>query len=444
MIGPITRVHHFMRIAYLTSQYPATSHTFIRREVNALRALGVDVQTFSVRAPAMTELVAEQDAAEAASTYTLLRQSPAAFLSGHLSELARAPLRYLRTLGLALRHRPPGLRAMFLSLAHFAEAILLAAELRRRKVDHLHNHFANSGATVGLLASRQAQLPWSFTIHGISEFDYPAGLLLPAKVQAADFVACVSYFGRAQAYRLIDSRRWDKLTIVRCGLELDRLPTPISNKDARPRLIVVGRLSAEKGISGLLESLAMVPGTEAPSLLIVGDGPLRTALNAQIEKLGLGDRVQFAGRLPEAETLAAIAASDALVLPSFMEGLPIVLMEAMALGKPVIASRVAGIPELVHDGVNGLMFTPSDWRELAVKLGTLSRDADLRERLGQAGPKKIAEEFDVRRSAEKLRDLFLGAARSAARPSALPTEPVSDTLAASTEHKREAAPAPHR
>lgn len=422
-----------MRIAYLTSQYPATSHTFIRREVTALRALGVDVQTFSIRAPADAELIAVQDQEEAASTFTLLTQPLASYLRRHFAELLSRPLAYAHTLVLALQHRPPGIRAMLLSLAHFGEAIMLSFELRRRGIDHLHNHFANSGASVGLLASRNAGLPWSFTIHGISEFDYPAGLLLPEKVAAASFVACVSYFGRAQAYRLLDREQWGKLKIVRCGLELDQLPTP-KPRMRGPQFIAVGRLSSEKGISGLLEALSNVAADIRPQLLIVGDGPMRGELDQLVDLLGLGDWVRFAGRLPEAETLAAIAQSDVLVLPSFMEGLPIVLMEAMAMGKPVIATRVAGIPELVEDGVNGLLFTPSDWHQLAEKIAKLAKDEALREELGSAGPRSIAREFNVRRSAERLRDL-LGAVQSVARSSEHRIAPAGSTSAASTERR---------
>ena len=424
-----------LRLAYLTSQYPATSHTFIRREVTALREIGVDLQTFSVRAPSPAELKSEIDQNEAARTYTLLRQSPMAFARVHLGEFLRRPQRYLRTLGLALRHRATGVKPALLSLAHFAEAILLAAELRRRGVEHLHNHFANSGATVGLLASRQAGIRWSFTIHGISEFDYPAGLLLGDKIAAASFVACVSYFGRAQAYRLVDATEWEKLTVVRCGLELDRLPQAQISKADRLRLILVGRLSAEKGIAGLLEALALIAPAKRPQLAIVGDGPLRAELDALVARLGLDADVAFLGRLPESETLAAVARSDALVLPSFMEGLPIVLMEAMALGKPVIATRVAGIPELVTDGESGLLFTPSNWPELAEKIALLASDEGLRQRLGAAGKAKVAFKFDIRRSAAILLDLFDRAAQSDSSSSAPPTGPAADTSGSSTRDR---------
>jgi glycosyltransferase involved in cell wall biosynthesis len=303
-----------------------------------------------------------------------------------------------------------------LSIAHFGEAILLADQLRGRKISHLHNHFANSGATVGLLASQHAGISWSFTIHGISEFDYPAGLLLPDKIAAATFVACVSYFGRAQAARVVDPRQWPKLTVVRCGIEIEKLPPRGPNTGEHVRLIFVGRLSAEKGVAGLLEALSLMPSETNCTLTIVGDGPLRADLERQCVALGLRHRVAFLGRLPETETLAEIARSEVLVLPSFMEGLPIVLMEALALGVPVVASRVAGVPELVADGQTGLLFAASNWQELAGALDQLVNSPELRGRMAANGPPRIAEKFDVRASAVMLRDLFPAAVPSDATP----------------------------
>lgn len=395
-----------MRLAYLASQYPATSHTFIRREISAVRALGQSVETFSIRPPSEAELTAEVDRHEAAATYTLLTRPVLEFLAAHLACLFGRPVSYLRTLRLAFRHRPPGLKGALLALAHFAESILLAAELKRRRIEHLHNHFANSGATVGLLATRYAGISWSFTIHGISEFDYPAGLLLAAKIAEARFVICVSYFGRAQAMRLTKPAQWQKLHVVRCGLELDRLPQKEKPKHQGCRLIFVGRLSPEKGIEGLLEALSSTNSLAHLHLAIVGDGPLGAALKAQAERLGIAGRVEFLGRLPEAETLAQIDRSDVLVLPSFMEGLPIVLMEALALGVPVIASRVAGIPELIHDDVSGILFDPSNWAELTFAIDRLAGDPGLRQRFGDQGRQRIGQEFDIRTTAASLLDLF--------------------------------------
>lgn len=396
-----------MKLAYLTSQYPATSHTFIRREVSALRARGVSVTTFSIRAPAGSELAAEEDRREAAATYTVLSRGLGEFAAAHGAALLRSPAAYVRTLLLALRHRPPGLRALLLSIAHFGESILLARQLRREGVTHLHNHFANSAATVGLLASRFLGLGWSFTMHGISETDYPAGLLLPEKIRAAQFVACVSWFGRAQAMRTVAPSEWGKLEVVRCGLELDRLPARPAPPTGRLRFVCVGRLSPEKGHAGLLKAFTEVRRAHPHAeLRLVGDGPDSDELKGLARRCGIEQSVRFVGRLPERATLEEIASSDILVLPSFMEGLPVVLMEAMALGLPVIASRVAGIPELVLDGRNGLLFTPSHWSELEHCLLDVANDSDLRQRLGEAGRRSVADEFDINRSAALLQQHF--------------------------------------
>lgn len=395
------------RLAYLTSLYPATSHTFIRREVAALRNLGLSIDTFSIRAPAPEELQDPQDAEDAKSTFTLLRQPAFAFMRAHAGLLFRYPVRYLKILLLALSHRPPGLRGLLLALAHFAESILLAHELKRRAITHLHNHFANSAATVGLLASRFLEIGWSFTIHGISETDYPAGLLLPRKVEAADLVICASWFGRAQAMRTVAPAHWAKLHVVRCGVALDQLPSRSVAGSEGIRTVTVGRLSPEKGHAGLLEAFAVLAKDHpAARLRLVGSGPEEQALQALSRSLGIVGQVEFVGRLSESEALAEISRSDILVLPSLMEGLPVVLMEAMALGVPVIASQVAGIPELVQHDRDGLLFTAGRWDELRNCMGLLMTDNALRDRLSQNARATIEAEFDVSKSAQKLAALF--------------------------------------
>ena len=396
-----------MRLAYLTSQYPAASHTFIRREVEALRSRGRQIDTFSVRPPGADETQDQADRSEEEKTFYILRQPATSFIAAHLGALFTSPARYFRTLALALGHRAPAARGLLLSFAHFAESVLLARELKRRRVEHLHNHFANSAATVGLLATRMLGIGWSFTMHGISETDYPAGLMLGRKIEAAKFVACVSYFGRGQGMRLVAPDHWPKMHVVRCGLPLDRLPPRESDGSNAEALICVGRLSPEKGQQGLIRAFAELRDRHQDlRLRLVGDGPDRPALEANAAKLGLGDHVMFLGRMTEADTLAEIARSDILILPSFMEGLPIVLMEAMALGVPVVATRVAGIPELVEDGLGGLLFTPSRWDELAACIERLLTDEPLRVSLAEHGKRKVANEFDVTKSAQIMAALF--------------------------------------
>jgi len=394
-----------MRLAYLTSQYPAASHTFIRREVEALRGLGREVDTFSVRPPGGDETQAEADRSEAEKTFYILRQPASAFIAAHLATIFTNPASYFRTFGLALRHRAPGARGLLLAFAHFAESVLLARELKRRGLRHLHNHFANSAATVGLLATRMLGIGWSFTMHGISETDYPAGLMLGRKIEAAKFVACVSYFGRAQGMRLVTPDQWPKMHVVRCGLPFDRLPPRTSDGSNGKTLVCVGRLSPEKGQAGLLEALSQLRERQPEMILrLVGDGPDRQALETLAAELGVQDRVTFLGRMTEADTLAEIARSDILIVPSFMEGLPIVLMEAMALGVPVVASRVAGIPELVEEEAG--LFTPSRWDELAARIEQLLSDKALRTSLSERGKRKVADEFNAKKSAHIMDALF--------------------------------------
>jgi len=396
-----------VRLAFLTSQYPAASHTFIRREVEALRELGWSIDTFSVRRPGADEIISDADTAEADGTYYLLNQSPGAYLAAHAAALFSRPGGYLSALKLALGHRAPGARGLFLGLAHFTESVLLARQLRKRRTTHLHNHFANSAATVGLLASRLLGIRWSFTMHGISETDYPAGLMLGRKIEAAEFVACVSWFGRAQGMRLVGQDHWEKIHVVRCGLPFDRLPLRDPTEANTRTMICVGRLSPEKGQAGLLLAFAKLRARHPElRLRLVGDGPDRASLESLAKELGLSDAMTFAGRLPEEDTLAEIARADLLVLPSFMEGLPIVLMEAMAVGVPVVASRVAGIPELVEDDVTGLLITPSHWDELASRIDFLLGDQAVRDRLTKQAKAKVATEFDTRKSAEQLAALF--------------------------------------
>lgn len=394
------------RIAYLTSQYPATSHTFILREVAALRAGGGIVDTFTVRPASKEEMADSAIATEAASTFVILDQRLTRIAASHVRLLLGKPVAYTRGFIQALGHRPPGLRGLGLALAHFVEAGVLADELQRRGITHLHNHFANSAATVGLLAAGMIDLPWSFMIHGISETDYPAGVTLPDKIRAARFVACASWFGRAQAMRVVEPEHWRKIVVVRCGVPLELVQSSNSERSGC-RILCVGRLSPEKGQAGLLDVFAAIHGRiDDARLELIGSGPDEAALRARAAGLGLEEMVSFAGRRSEADTLAAIAAADILVVASFMEGLPIVLMEAMALRTAVVAPRLAGIPELVDDGRTGLLFTPSDWRELEAKVERLLTDDELRARLVGEGYRTVVNEFDTARSAELLVSLF--------------------------------------
>lgn len=396
-----------MRIAYLISQYPAASHTFIRREVDALRARGVEIDTFSIREPSPGERTSAADKAAYESTYYALPPDVKRLLSAHATAITKKPLRYLKTLRHAFSHRVPGAKALVWSMFHFGEAIVLAQEMEKRQIGHVHNHFANSGANVGFLVTRFLGVPWSLTLHGHSETDYPAGPVLPAKLEAADFIACISYYGMAQAMRIIPPDHWKKFLLMRCALDLSKIPARTTEPRERPRFVCVARMDPEKGQYGLLGALAKVRARGADAdLVLVGDGVERPRIEQRIADLGLGDRVQLRGRLAEVDTMQEIAKSDFLVLPSMIEGLPVVLMEAMALGLPVIGPRVAGVPELVKDGVHGLLFAPAAWDELAECLYKMITDADLRTRLSQGNRARIEEEFEITKAVQPLEQRF--------------------------------------
>lgn len=402
------------RIAYLTSCYPAPSHTFIRREIEGVRKRGLDVSTFSVQRPAPHERLTETDQRERDGTFYLIPTSGGQFLSliaAHLKELLSHPLAYFRTLRWALRHRVPGTRAFIWAFFYFAEAILLVSELRHRDIEHVHNHFANSAAIVGMLASAHVGVGWSLTLHGISEFDYPSGLLLKEKLRTADFAPCVSYFTMSQAMRTCDARDWNKLFICHCGIELDVMPAGRSTNPSQEgtRIVCVGRLSPEKGHLGLLQVVAKLRDEGLHlSLSLVGDGPERQTVEEKVRALNLSESVTLLGQLDEKNTLQTIAEHDVLVSASFMEGLPVVLMEAMALGVSVVAPRVAGVPELVCHDDNGLLFSPADWDDLADQLRRIVTEPTLRTRLTEAGRTAVMDGFLVEQSAAIMAQRFSG------------------------------------
>jgi colanic acid/amylovoran biosynthesis glycosyltransferase len=214
-----------MRIAYLVGTYPAVSHTFISREVAGLRLLGVDVHTFSVRPPSVDQLLTGEARRSADQTPTIQPADPRAVLQSHLRAAARAPVRYVQTLWLALRLSPGGARAITWHLFYFAEGILLWDWLRRRGIKHVHVHFANAATSIAMLYAHFGQrdgATWSFTMHGPTEFDNVDSYLLAEKVQRARFVVCISDFARSQLMKLTKPGQWAKLLVVRCGVDPER------------------------------------------------------------------------------------------------------------------------------------------------------------------------------------------------------------------------------
>lgn len=383
------------RIAYFISEFPARSHTFIRREIAALREQGAEIEIFAIRKPAANALLDAADQSDAKETTAILPATVSQVLLAHWFFLARNPYRYLQTFYAAITHRLPGLKNLIWSVFYFVEAGLLAQSLVSRNHHHLHVHFAISCANVARLAARLADISWSITLHGACDFEYPNGPLLRQKIEEASFTCCISRYGMSQAMRQMDYPHWNKLHLVRCGIDPGRLPPARADSiDSIKKLICVGRLSPEKGQLGLVHVFAnLVKRHPELHLTLVGDGDDRKQVEALIAKLAIANKVTLTGALPEHETLKNIAASDLLIIPSFMEGIPVALMEALSLNVPGIAPRVAGIPELIEENVSGLLFTPAHWDDLEQKIERLIQHPDLAQKLTQHGKVVVSKEF---------------------------------------------------
>lgn len=390
-------------IAMVTGRYPGLSFTFIDREVRALRDMGVDLITVTVRSPDPQTLSGEFQHIEAGRVFRLLASAgrPVHVLKA-LFMAARYPRRLAATVRLAAGTCPDGARAIALQLAYFAEAMLLVPFLQAKDVKHLHNHLGDSSGTVTMLAAELAAIPFSVTLHGPEIFQSAQRWRLDAKIARAHFVACISEFGRQQAMRFSDEAHWYKLKVVRCGV-----PPSLYTEEATARtgrdLLFVGRLEERKGVNFLIDAVALLTarGLEV-RLKIVGDGSQRGALQWQAAALSLEALVTFAGTKDEAGVADALRHADLLVVPSLSEGLPVVIMEALASGVPVVATAVDGIPELVLDGETGRLVSPSDPQALADGIAQLLQDPGLCQRMGDAGRRLVATEYDAYRNALEL------------------------------------------
>lgn len=407
------------RVAYIAGQYPLVSLTFIQREIAALRAQGLDVITCSMRRTPPEQHPGPAEKAEAAATFQVLEalRHPVTALKAQADAL-RTPGRYLSTLALAWRTRSPGLKAALYQLIYFAEATVLARHLRAEAVTHMHAHFTTGSCTVAMLTSHLTGIPYSFMLHGPADFFEPLRWRLDEKTARARFVATISHYARSQLMFFSDPAHWDKIRIVHCGVDpaLYREPGP-ERDDDETRLLFVGRIAPVKGLRLLVDALARLKD-EAPDLrlTLVGDGPDRKMIEAAVTAAGLGDRVRFTGYLSQAEVAEELKAADIAVLPSFAEGVPVFLMEALASGKPVIATQVGGMGELVQHGENGLIVPPGDTDGLVEAIRALASDPDRRAAMGAAGREKVTAEFDIAREAARLAALILGQGGPGVRP----------------------------
>ncbi len=399
-----------VKIAYLVNTYPRASHTFIRREIQALEKLDFSVQRFAMRSD-RAMLNDPDDKAEDARTEHLLERGKLAVLAGALGWMLRHPFATPGAVAAALRM---GARAgrRRKHLVYLAEAAFLAARCKALGIGHLHAHFGTNPATVAHLCRLLGGPRWSFTTHGPEEFDAPVALSLREKIAGAEFAVAVSSFGRSQLCRWAELAHWPRIKVVHCGIETRHFPAP-APIPVKLRLIAIGRFFEQKGFPLLIEAIAEA-ARRHPDLhvTLVGDGELRGEIEARIESLTLRRHVTLTGWLTGAQVREELAAAQALILPSFAEGLPVVAMEAMASGRPVIATAIAGLPELVTADT-GWLVPAGDTAALASAIDTLAETPPERiAAMGVAARYRVFARHNVETEAARLALLIRGGANA--------------------------------
>jgi len=399
-----------MTVAYLVNQYPQTSQSFIRREIAGLEMAGIKVERFSLRRWDGA-LADPADEAERNRTRVVLSARALGLALAVFRELFTNPFRFIRALALTIHVGRRSDRGLFRNFAYFAEACVLRKWLAECGAEHLHAHFGTNSTTVAMLCRELGGPNYSFTAHGPEEFDSTRGLSLSEKIERASFVVAISSYARAQLFRCVHPESWSKIQIIHCGVDTLFLNAsePIAPIAATVnQFVCVGRLEEQKGHLQLLEAAAAIAAEgKIFQIVLVGDGTMRRIIEQRIAELGLKDIVRIAGWMSGANVRNEILASRALVLPSFAEGLPVVIMESLALGRPVIATWVAAIPELVEPGKCGWLVPAGSGPKLADALReALAADASHLAAMGSEGRRRVLENHDSVMESRKLAELF--------------------------------------
>jgi colanic acid/amylovoran biosynthesis glycosyltransferase len=396
-----------LRVAYLVNIYPKVSHSFIRREILALERSGVEVQRLAIQGWD-EKLSDSEDVAERARTQYVLRNGALALLFPTLRTLLAQPARFFAALKLALRMSRHADRPLPYHLIYLAEACQVLTWLRAAGATHVHAHFGTNPAEVAMLVNALSGLPYSFTVHGPEEFDKPQFIGMGEKIRRSAFVAAISSYGRSQLYRWVEHGHWPKVKVVHCGLERSFHAVAASDPPNTPRLVCVGRLCEQKGQLLLIEAAHRVLKSGSKlELVLAGDGEMRSEIENLVAAYGMQQQVRITGWISSAQVRDEILGARAMVLPSFAEGLPVVIMEAMALRRPVITTFVAGIPELVRHAESGWLFPAGDVDELAVAIQVCLNASERQlSSMAQSAHARVLARHDIDTEAAKLRALF--------------------------------------
>ncbi len=413
-----------MKIAYLISQYPKVSHSFIRREIAALETDGIEVIRYSIRSCA-AELVDEADKQELAKTRFIMAVGAVGLLFNLLKVAFTRPKRFLTALGLTLKIGWGQDRGLLIHFAYLAEACVLLGWVDGTDISHIHAHFAFNPTTVAMLCYILGGPTYSFTVHGPEEIDRAIILSLEEKIKRATFVAPISSFCKSQLYRWCDRAYWSKIKVIHCGLDEQFFasePTPVPDNN---HLVCVGRLSEQKGQLVLLEAASQLvrEGIDF-KLTLVGDGIFRPQVEKAIADFNLEDYVEITGWVTNAQVSQYIIDARVMVLASFAEGLPVVMMEALALGRPIIGTYIAGIPELIEQEDCGWLVSAGAVEDLASTMKkALELPVQQLQQMASIGTAKVKQEHNITIEARKLASLL--------RESQNNTESASSTVSTS-------------
>lgn len=396
-----------MKLAYLTNQYPAVSHTFIRNEICALEEQGIEIARFSIRR-ANENFPDAADQRELARTEFLLEQGVGALLKHTAREILARPRAFFVATSCALKMGWRSQRGVARHLVYLAEACLLRARCAERGIAHLHVHHATNPAAVARLCFALGGPTYSLTVHGPEEFDAPTRWALNEKVAGAQFVVTVSEWGRAQLQRACDEKYHTKFRVVHCGIGeafVREAPGAVPNT---PRFLWVGRLAEQKDPLTLLDAVECLHAQNVLcAVTMVGDGELRSMLETEIARRKLDARVALAGWADGEMVRTELRAARALVLSSRAENAPSVILEALAQGRAVISTDVGGVRELVQDGETGWLVPPRSPELLANALRrALETDVKCLSRMGENGRNFVLENYNLTRQAIQLRALF--------------------------------------
>ncbi|MEM8946048.1 MAG: glycosyltransferase [Planctomycetota bacterium] len=397
-----------LRVAYLTSAFARPSDTFVRSEVDRLRGMGLDIETFSIRRPEVDANVDANVAKHQGRTDYILETGMLQLFVATIACFFANPLRFSHTKILAWQTCSPGLRSWCLHVVYLMEAAYLAQQIRKRKLDHIHNHIGENSATVAMLAASLADVPYSLTIHGPAIFTAPQRWALGMKLDRAAFTACISHFCRSQCMLHSQPSTWQRLHVVRCAVGEAFLEEPRRLPTNPPTIVCVGRLCVDKAQRLLVEAAATLAKEGIDfRLKLIGDGPERQAIEAVVRRENLSEVVELAGWQSSEEIKEVLQQATALALPSFAEGLPIVIMEALALQCPVISTNIAAIAELVEAGQSGWLLPPGNVDAIvdALRNAVQASDDELA-RMGAYGREKVLRLHHPEPQAARLRQLI--------------------------------------